>query len=185
MLFVLINLSTSGIQKFSVALVAGYGVELSLANVALTSFLFASAFGVLAGDAVADRTYRHGHVAITAFLLTTSLILLVAVVRLPSAVLVLVMSTAGFLSGVIAPSREMLVRSAAQPGAEGRVFGIVSTGFNIGGVARPILFGWLLDHAVPQFVFGTSVVFMVLTVGLPLFQERRRPAAPMDGRIIR
>jgi MFS family permease len=117
--------------------------------------------------------------------LTTSLILLVAVVRLPSAVLVLVMSNAGFLSGVIAPSREMLVRSAAQPGAEGRVFGIVSTGFNIGGVARPVLFGWLLDHAVPQFVFGTSVVFMVLTVGLPLFQERRRPAAPMDGRIIR
>jgi MFS transporter, FSR family, fosmidomycin resistance protein len=79
----------------------------------------------------------------------------------------------------------MLVRSAAQLGAEGRVFGIVSTGFNIGGVARPVLFGWLLDHAVPQFVFGTSVVFMVLTVGLPLFQERRRPAAPMDGRIIR
>ena len=129
MLFVLLNLSTSGIQNFSVAaLVAGYGVELSLANVALTSFLFASAFGVLAGDAVADRTYRHGHVAITAFLLTTSLILLVAVVRLPSAVLVLVMSTAGFLSGVIAPSREMLVRSAAQPGAEGRVFGTTCRG---------------------------------------------------------
>jgi MFS family permease len=186
MLFVLLNLSTSGIQNFSVAaLVAGYGVELSLANVALTSFLFASAFGVLAGGAVADRTSRHGRVAIVAFLLTALLILLVAVVRLPSAVLVLVMSTAGFLSGVIAPSRDMLVRSAAQPGAEGRVFGIVSTGFNIGGVAGPILFGWLVDHAFPQFVFGASVVFMVLTVGLTLFQERRRPAAPMDGRLIR
>jgi MFS transporter, FSR family, fosmidomycin resistance protein len=61
MLFVLLNLNTSGIQNFSVAaLVAGYGVELSLANVALTSFLFASAFGVLAGGAVADRTSRHG-----------------------------------------------------------------------------------------------------------------------------
>jgi FSR family fosmidomycin resistance protein-like MFS transporter len=77
------------------------------------------------------------------------------------------------------------VLSAAQPRAEGRVFGIVSTGFNIGGLAGPILFGWLLDHAFAQLVFGASVVFMVLTVGLTLFQERRRPAAPMDGRPIR
>jgi hypothetical protein len=32
-----------------------------------------------------------------------------------------------FLGGVIAPSRDMLVRNAAPPGAAGRAFGIVST----------------------------------------------------------
>ena len=38
------------------------------------------------------------------------------------------MGMAGFLSGMIAPSRDMLVRAAAPPGAVGRVFGIVTTG---------------------------------------------------------
>jgi hypothetical protein len=36
--------------------------------------------------------------------------------------LVLVMATAGFLSGVIAPLRDMLVHTAVQPGGEGSVF---------------------------------------------------------------
>lgn len=175
MLFVLLNLSTSGIQNFSVAaLAAGYSVELSLANVALTGFLFASAFGVLAGGALADRTTRHGYVAIIAFLLTAVLILVVAVVRLPSTVLVLFMAAAGFLSGIIAPSRDMLVRAAAPSGAEGRVFGIVSTGFNVGGAVGPILFSWLLDHALPRWVFGASVVFMMSTVVLTVYQEYRQ-----------
>ena len=47
--------------------------------------------------------------------------------------LVAAMATAGFLGGMIMPSRDMLVRAAAPPGMTGRVFGIVTTGFNIGG----------------------------------------------------
>jgi MFS transporter, FSR family, fosmidomycin resistance protein len=173
-LFVLLNLSTSGIQNFSVsALVAGYGLELPLANTALTGFLFASAFGVLAGGALADRTTRHGYVAIVPFLLNAILIMVVAVVRLSTPILLLLLASAGFLSGVIAPSRDMLVRSAAPAGAEGRVFGIVSTGFNVGGVVGPILFGWMLDQGLPRWIFGGSVVFMILTVALTIYQERR------------
>ncbi len=40
----------------------------------------------------------------------------------------------------------MLVRAASPKGAEGRTFGIVSTGFNIGGVIGPIFLGYLLDQ---------------------------------------
>ena len=36
---------------------------LSAANLALSSFLFASAIGVLVGGVIADRTRRHGDVA--------------------------------------------------------------------------------------------------------------------------
>ena len=55
---------------------------------------------------------------------------------------------------MIQPSRDMLVRRAAPPGTAGRVFGIVTTGFNIGGIIGPLLFGWLMDHGSPRWVFG-------------------------------
>ena len=54
------------------------------------------------------------------------------------------------------PSRDMLVRRSAPPGTEGRVFGIVSTGFNIGGAVGPVLYGWLLDHGQPRGLFIAS-----------------------------
>jgi len=167
--YVLLSLSNGGIQNFAVAaFVSGYGIEMTAANAALTAFLAASAFGVLAGGLVADRTRRHGEVTGLAFGLTALLILLVALVDMPNALLILTMGVAGFLSGAITPSRDMMVRAASPPGMAGRVFGIVSTGFNIGGVAGPVLFGWILDHGAPRWVFGASVVFMVITVAMAL-----------------
>ena len=89
------------------------------------------------------------------------------------------MTIAGFLGGVIAPSRDMLVRNAAPPGAAGRAFGIVSTGFNFSGILSPLLFGWIMDQNLPHWVFGASVVFMVLTVLLALVTDRK-PQARAD-----
>ncbi len=186
LLYVLLSLSTSSIEKFSVsALVGGYGMNLPWASTAVTAFLFSSAFGVLAGGALADRTRRHGLVAAAAFACAAILTALVAWGRLPEMVLVLCLGAAGFLTGVIAPSRDMLVRAAAPAGAEGRAFGIVSTGFNIGGAIGPVLFGWLLDRGHFGAIFGAAVVFMTLTVGLTLVQEhraaRRRKLAAFGG----
>ncbi|MBP7565488.1 MAG: MFS transporter [Burkholderiaceae bacterium] len=178
LLFVLLNLSTSAVEKFSVtALASAYDVPLALGNTALTAFLFASAFGVLAGGTLADRTRRHGLVAATAFALAALLMILVASVPLPGVLLVLCLGVAGFLSGVIAPSRDMLVRAAAPPGGQGKAFGIVSTGFNIGGAVGPVMFGWLLDHAMPLGIFWAAAGFMTLTVMLTLLQERRAARA--------
>jgi MFS family permease len=98
--------------------------------------------------------------------------------RLPDLALVLCLGATGFLTGVITPSRDMLVRAAAPPGAEGRAFGIVSTGFNIGGAVGPMLFGWLLDRGHFSGIFWAAVVFMVLTVMLTLLQEHRAARAP-------
>jgi len=178
--YVLLSLSNGGIQNFAVAaFVSGYGTALSIANAALTAFLLASAFGVLAGGFIADRTQRHGEVTGLAFALTAFLVLLVAVFDMPNPALIAIMGIAGFLSGAITPSRDMMVRAAAPPGMAGRAFGIVSTGFNIGGVVGPILFGWILDHGEPRWVFGASVLFMLITVAMALLggqASRRRQA---------
>ena len=66
--FALLSLSTGALNNFSiVALVSLYGVTLSTANAALTAFLLATAFGVLAGGFIADATRRHGDVAAAGF----------------------------------------------------------------------------------------------------------------------
>ncbi len=175
--FLLLSLSNAGIANFGVvALMGGYGATFSAANLALTAYLGASAAGVLAGGFLADLTRRHGQVAAACFAVNAAILLLVAAVNLPQFLLVAAMGLAGFLSGVIAPSRDMMVRNAAPPGAAGRAFGIVSTGFNIGGIISPLLFGWIMDQNLPHWVFGVSVAFMVLTVLLALATERSADA---------
>lgn len=172
--FILLSLSTSGITNFSIpALMSAYRLPFSAANLALTAFLTASAFGVLGGGFVADMTRRHGDVAALGFGLNAALILLIGTIGLAPALLVLVMGLAGFLSGMIMPSRDMLVRAAAPAGAIGRAFGVVTIGFSIGGTIGPMLFGWIMDRGMPRWIFGASVVFMLLTVAAALIGDRR------------
>lgn len=176
--FTLLALSQGGINSFGiVALMNGYGITLSSANVALTSFLAASAVGVLAGGWLADRTMHHSRVAAVCFIINAAIIGAIAVFSLPAWAIVATMTVAGFLGGVITPSRDMLVRQAAPPGAAGRAFGIVSTGFNFSGIVSPIMFGWFMDHALPHWVFGASACFMLATVLLAMVSERKPKAA--------
>lgn len=173
--FVLISLGVGAIDRFSVsAFVQGFGIGLPTANLALTTFLFLSAFGVLAGGVFADRTSRHGLVAAAAFAIAALLLTAIILLRPSGMALVMMLGATGFLTGIVAPSRDMLVREAAPPGAEGRVFGIVSTGFNIGGIIGPVLFGYLLDRGLASGVLWTAVGFMIATTLIVLLQERRR-----------
>jgi MFS family permease len=177
--FMLLALSSAGIGNFGVvALMSGYGQSFATANIALTAFLSAGAAGVLAGGFLADRTRRHGQVAAACFGSNAIIVLVIATIMLPPMLLTAAMALAGFLGGVIAPSRDMLVRNAAPVGAAGRAFGIVSTGFNLGGIISPLLFGWIMDLNSPHWVFGASVVFMTLTVLLALVTEREPETSP-------
>ncbi len=172
--FVLLSLSTSGLTNFSVpALMHGYRMPFATANLALTVYLTATALGVLCGGFVADMTRRHGEVAAIGFTVNALLILQIALVGLGPALLVIAMGSAGFLSGIIQPSRDMLVRAAAPAGAIGRAFGVVTIGFSIGGMIGPMMFGWILDRGAAHWIFGVSVVFMLLTVVAALIGDRQ------------
>jgi len=173
-LFALLSLSSGAITTFSVvALVALYGIDLSSANVALSAYLLATAVGVLAGGFVADATRRHAEVAAAGFGAAAALTFVIGTFDLGVLLLVPAMAAAGFLAGMIMPSRDMLVRAAAPPGMAGRVFGIVTTGFNIGGAIGPMIGGWLMDHGEPRWIFYSSVCFMLMTVLAVLVGDRR------------
>ena len=172
--FTLLSLSTGAIQAYSVvALDQLFGVSFSIANTALSCFLAATALGVLAGGFIADKTTRHGDVAAFGFAMTAGLTFIVGTIDLGAALLIAMMTTIGFLGGMIMPSRDMMVRAAAPPGAAGRVFGIVTTGFSIGGTVGPMLGGWILDHGAPRWIFYSSVCFMASTALLALVSDRR------------
>ncbi|GAC1337518.1 MAG: MFS transporter [Beijerinckiaceae bacterium] len=162
--FALISLSSTGINNFAGAGLQGsQAMSLGAANAALTAFLLATAFGVLAGGAIADRTIHHHGVAAVGFAAAAVLVLAVALFPLPALLVVVLLTIAGFFSGLIQPSRDMMVREAVPPGAAGRVFGIVTTGFNIGAAIGPVLFGLILDHGRPGWIFGITAGFMAIT----------------------
>ncbi len=172
--FVLLSLSSGGMTNFGIAaLNNGYGVSLELASLVLTLFLGATSIGVLVGGVLADRTDRHGFIAAGCFGANAVIFAIVAVTTVGPALLVATLTLAGFLSGLISPSRDMLVRKAAPPGAAGRAFGIVSTGFNIGAIIGPMVFGFIMDQDMPRVLFAVSAFFMVLTVLLAVWTEGR------------
>ncbi len=172
--FALLSLSGSGISNFSVAaLTSGFGTPLSVASLALTVYLAMQALGVLAGGFIADKTRRHAEVAALGYGINACIVLAIATVGLGVAPLIAAMGCAGLLGGLIMPSRDMLVRAAAPPGAMGRTFGVVTSGFNIGGMVGPLMFGFIMDHGAPQWVFGASVIAMLLVAATAFFGDRR------------
>jgi len=175
--FALMSLSGSGISNFSVvALTSAFGTSLSVANLALTAYLSAQALGVLLGGFVADLTRRHAEVAAVGYAVNACIVLAIGTVGFDPVLLVVAMSGAGVLSGMIMPSRDMLVRAAAPPGAMGRTFGIVTSGFGIGGMVGPLMFGFAMDHGAPQWVFGISVILMIAVAVVALVSDRRSAA---------
>ena len=171
--FTLLSLSMSGIQNFSiVALNALYGIPLAFASAALTAFLVGSALGVLAGGHIADKTSRHAEVAVGGFFACAVFTVAVGTFNLGGYAIATLLALAGFCSGLIQPSRDMLVRQAAPPGAMGRTFGLVTTGFSVGGTIGPMLYGILMDRGQPRQIYYVGAAFMLVTVALALFALR-------------
>ena len=63
------------------------------------------------------------------------------------------MALAGLCSGMVMPSRDMIVREVTPPGSFGKVFAFVTTGYHIAGIVAPLVFGALLDHGEPRAIF--------------------------------
>jgi MFS transporter, FSR family, fosmidomycin resistance protein len=168
--FALLAMISAGLYNYSVvALGALYGTPVTTANAALSGNLLLSAIGVLLGGVLVGRTTRHAVVATIGLAAMALFTVLIAEVDLSALALIAAMSLIGLFSGVIMPSRDMIVREITPPGSFGKVFGFVTTGFNIGGIVAPLIFGAIMDHGNPQLVFHAVAAFCmiaVLTVGV-------------------
>lgn len=171
--FILLALGQTGLSGFSVAAIKElYQATLEQANWPLTAFLAVSAVGVLCGGFLADRSHRHDLMTAGYLGLLALALLPVALWPLPLWAITLHMAAAGFFSGAIAPSRDIMIRQMTPPGASGRVFGFVTTGFNVGGLIAPFLFGPLVDRHLPIMVFWAAAGIALATGAMALVAGR-------------
>ena len=163
--FTLLAATQGGFNAFTVVFLEEvYGLSLVAANLPLTTFLVTSTVGVLIGGWVADRTRRHALVAGLCFVAIAVAAALIAETRLPYPLLVLLFAVAGVPAGLVAPSRDMLLKAVTPPGATGKVFGFVTTGYNIGGFLAPPAFGLLVDRGTPELVFWLIAALSTATL---------------------
>lgn len=173
LMFTTLNMSTGMLQTYMmVALEQLVALPLALGNTALTVFLTMLVIGIIIGGFIADRLKHQSTLAGLGLAAAALLICVIGAVNLGVTGTMLVVGAAGLLAGIIVPSRDMLVRQASPPDAVGRVFGIVTTGFNFGGMVAPIVGGLLLDHHAPAWIFFGSAAFMLLTVVIAVGVDR-------------
>jgi FSR family fosmidomycin resistance protein-like MFS transporter len=175
--FIVLSVANNGLQNYSVvAMGALHGTPPLVANTILTSYLVCSAFGVLLGGVVVSRMSRHGLATALGLAVTGLAALAIALVPASALTLLVLMSIAGLFMGGIHPPRDMLVRDVTPAGSFGKVFGFVTTGFNIAGVAAPLIFGAMMDYGAPAAVFLLSAACALLAIVM-LAARPRRPAA--------
>jgi MFS transporter, FSR family, fosmidomycin resistance protein len=155
----------SGFQAFSsVSFVNYFQIPLASAAAALATFLMASASGMLAGGFVADHTHKHVAVAVTGLAGVALCMFFLSFNVLTYPLLLAVMIVAGLCEGITAPSRDILIKGSAPPGATGRVFGFVYSGVDAGAMAGPLLFGAFVDAQVYHMLFITVALFFACGV---------------------
>jgi FSR family fosmidomycin resistance protein-like MFS transporter len=177
--FVVYCCGLAGVQHFSVAaMTVQYGVTVAFASTALTSYMVGSAAGILAGGFIATRTARHDVVAMSGIAGAAACMLLIALGQVPGILLPAIFALTGFSLGATGPSRDLIVRASTPPGATGGVYGFVYAGLDVGSLATPVLYGWLLDHGMPQGVFYVIFAFSLLAIFTVMQLPGRTRRAP-------
>lgn len=155
----------SAIQSFaSPALGQMYGLPLSITAYVVTGYMLCGAAGMVAGGFLVAKVDRLERTIAMAMALAAGLLLLVAAGWLPPLVAAVATALAGFGTGLAGPSRDMLIKRAAPPGATGRVYGTVYSGLDVGFALAAPVFGALLDHGQPAGVFVGSAMALGLGV---------------------
>lgn len=155
----------SAIQSFaSPALGQLYGLPLSLTAYVVTGYMLCGALGMVIGGFLVARFHRLERTIALAMALAAGLLLLVAAGWLPPLAAAAATALAGFGTGLAGPSRDMLIKRAAPPGATGRVYGTVYSGLDVGFALAAPAFGALLDGGHPAGVFAGSALALGLGI---------------------
>ena len=178
--FCMLAMALMALQSFlPLGLNTVHGIPLVAATATLTAFMIGSAAGTVLGGWLADRHGGHQRIIMAGLALTAAIILALAYVNLPTALLWLAVAVAGFCTGTTTPPRDMLIRACAPVGASGTVFGFVYSGLDLGGTIAPVLVGLLMDHGQPRAVFwfvAAVTLGSVLTVAATRPPRRPVPA---------
>ena len=173
--FLLITAAFGAIQNFaSPILQALYGLSITTAATALSTYLLGGAGGILLGGFLAKKNDQERLITIALGIAAVFAMILAAGI-LPGWSILPLMSAIGFCTGIAGPSRDLLVRRAATArfgqAAFGRVYGFVYSGLDLGLAMAPVIFGQMMDGGrfshvlIGIAVLQTLAIFTALRVG--------------------
>jgi len=171
------TVALSAIQSFaSPALQLLYGLPLAWTSLVVTGYMLCGAVGMVLGGFIVTRAARLERVIAVCLIACAAALLLAGSGWLPGPLALGVAAAAGLGAGLAGPSRDMLIKRAAPPGATGRVYGTVYSGLDLGfAVAAPVL-GRMMDAGQAGGIFQASAAALLLGVGsAALVGQRLRP----------
>ena len=153
--------STSSLQSFAPsALFKVYQIPIDVGSYFITLLALGSAGGVLFGGYLAAKLQAPERIVSSCLSVTVLMCFLLAAGLVSTEIIPLIFFALGFGYGVVAPSRDLLVKLATPKGVSGRVYGIVYSGIDLGAAVGPFIFGFFMDAGLPKALF----------VGIALFQ---------------
>jgi predicted MFS family arabinose efflux permease len=171
-------MALSVVQTFAPA-AAGHlhAVPVALIAICLTTYMVASAGGMVVGGFLASDPARCERVVGLSFGAAAVLALVLALVDFPPVLVPAMFGAMGFASGIAGPSRDLLVKRSTPANASGRVYGVVYAGLDIGQAVAPLIFGRLMDHQqYMSVIIGLAVVQAVLIASAFNVRRVRREA---------
>lgn len=155
----------SAIQSFaSPALGKMYGLPTSATAYVVTGYMLCGAVGMVIGGFLVPRVARLERTIAVAMALSAVLLLLAGTGWLSGMASVAAAALAGIGTGLAGPSRDMLIKRAAPPGATGRVYGTVYSGLDAGFALAAPVFGALLDRGMAPAIFYGAAAAMTLGI---------------------
>mgnify|MGYP003351221523 CR=1 FL=1 len=170
----------SAIQGFaSPALGQLYGLPASATAFVVTGYMLCGAAGMVMGGFLVHRVAALERTIGAAMSLSALLMIAVGSGTLPASAAVVVAALAGVGTGLAGPSRDMLIKRAAPPGATGRVYGTVYSGLDVGFAVAAPAFGALMDHGATAWVFhGAAITLALGVLAAGVVGMRARQARP-------
>lgn len=159
------------LQSFSQSIFRNtYGLDLAGASAALTAYLLGAGLGALAGGFVAQqKRFSSNFVVAVCIAFSALTALLLASEWLTGYWAIVLMALMGAGTGVAAPSRDIMIRTATVERlgkrSFGRVYGFTYCGMDVGQSLTPIVFGPLLDMGM----FSTVLLGVAILQSLAVF----------------
>ncbi len=168
--------STSSLQSFAPSALFGiYEIPLNVGSYYITLLALGSAGGVLFGGFLAAKLQAPERIVSTCLSMTIAMCLLLATGLMSLAFIPAIFFLIGFGYGVVAPSRDLLVKKVTPQGVAGRVYGIVYSGIDLGAAIGPFIFGFFMDAGLPKALFLGIVLFQ-LTIIPTVFRVSSSPS---------
>lgn len=163
--FMFYAVALGGIQSFATEAARQlHDVPVAWAAMCLSIYMVCGAVGILLGGFLVRDPNRAERVITFGFGGAALCALAVGLLPWPAFMIPVLMGLMGFGAGLCGPSRDLLVKRAAPPNATGRVYGVVYSGLDVGMAFAPTLFGWMMDHGLPVWVWIGMALFQAVLI---------------------